>query len=130
MTAAAIATGFGSFAPAPTGKAFPFAGGSAGASLAAGDPLFFATLTLRNVVAGSRYRVTRNDNGDELATGVAAGTGLVNVVISGVPCFSNPMLVDITVRKASASPYYRIADTQAEMTKSGASAFIFQILDE
>lgn len=91
------------------------------------DPLFYADLTLENIVVGSRYRVTRNDTGAELATGVAAST---TEVISGIPCFANPMLVDITVRKASGSPNYIIFDTAAYIPKAGGSAYILQQLDE
>jgi hypothetical protein len=90
------------------------------------DPLFYADLTLNNIVAGSRYRVTRHSNGDELATGVAAGSGLVDITLSGIPCFSNPMQVDITVRNASGSPAYKVFDTSAFMVKAGSSAYILQ----
>lgn len=94
------------------------------------DPLFYANLTLNNMVAGSRYRVTRHDNGNELATGVAAGSGLVDVVLTGVACFANPAQVDITVRNASGSPAYRVFDTAAFIPKSGTSAYVLQQLDE
>lgn len=93
------------------------------------DPLFFSNLTLRNIVGGSRYRVTRSDTGAELATGVAAGTGLVDVTISGVSCFSNPQLVDVTVRKGTAAPKYQPYTAQTEITKSGGLAFIAQVPD-
>lgn len=89
------------------------------------DPLFYATLTLRNVVMGSSYRVTRNDTGAELASG--QDTASDTITIGGIPCFSNPMLVDISVRKGEEAPYYREALTQAELEKSGTAAFIFQI---
>jgi len=91
------------------------------------DPLFYADLTLENIVVGSRYRVTRASNGEELATGVAAST---TEVISGVPAYSNPMLIDITVRNASGTPAYRIFDTAAYLYKTGGSAYILQQLDE
>ena len=105
------------------------AGGSIGVFRLPTDPLFYATLTLRNVVAGSRYRVTRADTGAELATGVASGTGLVDVVVSGVSCFANPQEVDITVRNASGATKYKIFNTAAFVAKSGGEAYILQIED-
>ena len=91
------------------------------------DPLFYAALTLENIVAGSRYRVTRRSTGAELAIGVASST---SEILSGLPCYTNPMQVDITVRNASGSPAYRVFDTSAFMVKTGASAYILQQADE
>lgn len=114
-----------------TGRLEPGVG--AGGLMASGpfrlptDPLFYADLTLDNIVVGSRYRVTRRSNGDELATGVAAST---SETISALPCYSNPMLVDITVRNASGSPAYRVFDTSASLSKAANSAYILQQLDE
>lgn len=116
--------------PAPTAKMLSAGAGSVGVFRLPTDPLFYASLTLRNIVGGSRYRITRNDTGAELASGVAAGSGLVDVTISGVACYANPQLVDIVVRNASASPRYKPLNSQAEITKSGATAFIFQVSDE
>ncbi len=116
-----------SVVPVQTGRIASAAGVDAvGAFRLPTDPLFLATLTLRNVVTGSRYRVTRNDNGDELAAGVAAGS---TVTLTGIPCYSDPMLVDITVRKASAAPFYKSAFAQAEIPREGTQSFIFQIAD-
>lgn len=91
------------------------------------DPLFYADLTLDNIVIGSRYRVTRRSTGDELATGVAAST---TEVLASLPCYSNPMAVDITVRNASGSPVYKVFDTGASLSKTGGSAYILQQPDE
>lgn len=91
------------------------------------DPIFYADLTLENIIIGSRYRVTRRSTGDELATGVAAST---DELISSIPCYSNPMQVDITVRNASGSPVYKVFDTGASLSKTGGSAYILQQLDE
>lgn len=93
------------------------------------DPLFYATLTLRNVVAGSRYRVTRADTGAELATSLVSGSGLVDEVISGVACYANPQEVDITVRNASGSTKYKPFQTAAFIAKSGGEAYILQSED-
>ncbi len=123
---AAFGTPYGSFAPSSRGKMQAVWTGGVGANRLPTDPLFFANLTLRNVVAGSRYRITRSDTGTELATGVASGSGLVDVVVSGVPCFSNPQQVAITVRNASGTIKYKVFDTAAFISKSGGEAFILQ----
>lgn len=121
---------FMTIAPMSTGRVVPSLGGATlGVFRLPTDPLFFADLTLRNIVGGSRYRVTRNDTGAELASGVAAGTGLVNVTISGVACYANPQLVDIVVRKGTTAPKYQPYTSQTEITKSGGLAFIAQVPD-
>jgi hypothetical protein len=125
-----INTGVGTIANAQTGRVSPMLHGHiVGVFRLPTDPLFYADLTLRNVVAGSRYRVTRADTGAELATGLVSGSGLVDQVISGVACYANPQQVNITVRNASGTPKYKIFDTAAFITKSGASAYIIQIQD-
>jgi len=114
--------------PAATGKLAPAPQGiGLGVFRLPTDPLFYADLTLENIVVGSRYRVTRHSNGEELAQGVAASA---TVVIAGVPAYNNPMLIDITVRNASGTPAYKIFDTAAYLYKTGGSAYILQQLDE
>lgn len=117
--------------PAATGRLQRCVGGvcAVGAFRLPTDPLFYATLTLRNIVAGSRYRVTRADTGAELATGLVAGTGLVDEAISDVACYANPQEVDITVRNASGTTKYKVFDTAAFIAKSGGEAYILQIED-
>ncbi len=112
-----------------SGKIASSLGTSLGVFRLATDPLYTATLTLRNVVAGSRYRITRTDTGAELATGVAGGSGLVDVVLSGVAAYANPQQVDITVRNASGTPTYKVFNTSAFLPKSGAEAYILQLVD-
>lgn len=94
------------------------------------DALFTATLTLRNIVAGSRYRVTQATSGDEVAAGTVPGVGVVDLEIQGIPVFSNPMQVDITVRNASDFPAYIVFDTSASIRREGGEAYILQQLDE
>ena len=75
MTTTSIPGGDYVMARGATGRIEPMFG--AGGLIAAGpfrlptDPLFYADLTLDNIIVGSRYRVTRHSTGDELATGVA-----------------------------------------------------------
>ena len=110
----------------PSGRIASTLGASLGVFRLPTDPMFYATLTLQNIVAGSRYRITRHDTGAQLATGVAASTV---EVITGVPCFANPMQVDISVRNASGGTKYKPLETAAFMILAGASAYIAQILE-
>lgn len=113
--------------PAQTGRVSPSVSGlTLGVFRLPTDPLFFADLTLENIVVGSRYRVTRTSTGEELATGVAASS---TTVIVGLPCFANPMQVSITIRNASGAPYYRVFDTAAFLARTGATAYILQQQD-
>lgn len=114
------------FFPAARGRAVYVLPISQGVCRLPTDPLFYAALTLENIVVGSRYRVTRRSTGDELATGVAAST---DELISSIPCYANPMQVDITVRNASGSPVYKVFDTGASIPKTGATAYILQTED-
>jgi hypothetical protein len=124
---ACIPTFLGSFGVASNGKMMAGSFGTVGKQRLPTDPLFYADLVLDNIIAGSRYRVTRKLTGAELATGVAAGT---TETISGVPCYALPMQVDITVRNASGTPAYRIFDTVASMGKGTNNAYILQQADE
>lgn len=122
-----IASGFATLVPATRGKISSSGVESIGVFRLPTDPLFYFSLTLENIVVGSRYRITRQSTGEELATGVASST---TEVISGVPSFSSNMLMDITIRKASGSPNYKIFDTAAYAAQAGSSAYILQQLDE
>jgi hypothetical protein len=126
MTTPMIPNCWGQMAPATTGKMLGFCQGAVGAARLASDPLFYADLTLLNVMGGSRYRVTRADTGAELATGLVSGTVLTDVTLSGLAVYANPMLVNITVRNASGTVKYKIFDTAASMVREGASAYILQ----
>lgn len=113
--------------PAQSGRVSPAVSGlTLGVFRLPTDPLFYADLTLENIVVGSRYRVTRTLTGDQLATGVAGST---TEVLTGLPCFANPMQVSITIRNASGSPVYRVFDTAAFMSRTGATAYILQTQD-
>lgn len=122
-------TPYGSISTTDRGRMQAHFGISVGAARLPTDPLFYAALTLNNIVAGSRYRVTRHSNGAELAIGLVAGSGLVDEVITGIPCFSNPMQVDVAVRQGTAPPKYQPFSTSAFMVKAGSSAYIAQVLD-
>lgn len=90
------------------------------------DSLYVTTLTLDNIIVGSRYRVTRRSTGAELATGVAADT---TVVITPFPVYEANMVVDIMIRNASGATKYKPFAAAATMTEDGASAYILQVED-
>ena len=122
-----IPSPFCTIVPAARGKMSSTGFMSVGVFRLPTDPLYYMELTLENIVVGSRYRITRQSTGQELATGVASST---TEVIVGVPSFSSNMLMDITIRKASGSPNYKIFDTAAYANPAGSSAYILQQLDE
>lgn len=126
---AIVPSGFGVILPAPSGRLGSVGGVTAGAFRLSTDPLFYADLVLRNVIAGSRYRVTRADTGAELASGVVAGSGLVNETISGVACYANPQAVNVIVRQGTSAPKYLPYSGQTEIAKSGGVMFVAQQLD-
>ena len=115
-----------SMIPAQRGRSSSSPAGAIGVFRLPTDPLFYFSLTLENIVVGSRYRITRHSTGQELATGVASSS---TEVIS-VPAFSSNMLMAITVRNASGTPAYKIFDTAAYAAQAGSSAYILQQLDE
>lgn len=90
------------------------------------DPLFYADLTLENIVVGSRYRVARASDGTELASGDALAS---TVNLTGLPVYTNPMLVKITVRKGTTAHKYQPLDTFANMARGTATAYISQVPD-
>lgn len=98
------------------------------------EPIGQVTLTLTNVVVGSRYRIERQGDGS-LATpagnaeGVAASSTvslLLDYYAGGSP--NNDLR--IKVRKASGTPNYIPFETQATLSATPQSIFVGQILDE
>lgn len=114
------------FSPAASAQIAPSLGVSLGVFRLPTDPLFHAALTLRNAVVGSRYRITRSDTGAELATGIVASA---TEVIPGLPCYANPQLVGMAIRKGTTAPKYLPYDAQTEIPKSGGVAFVAQVAD-
>jgi hypothetical protein len=85
-------------------------------------PLDTVTVELQNLIVGSRYRIEKVSDGSYLSDGTAA-TSTVNVTLSYIG------LVRIRVRKSSGSPKYQPFETQANVTSSGASVYVSQVLD-
>jgi hypothetical protein len=121
-----IPTTWGGITPAARGKNIGLPFSAVGVFRLPTDPLYYSSLTLENIVVGSRYRVTRNSNSDELATGVASST---TEVVAGIPVYSSPMLMNIVVRKASNAPKYQPLETFTNIDRSGGDSYIVQIPD-
>ena len=91
------------------------------------DPLFYATITLQNIVVGSRYWLAQASNlSNILAEGDAAST---SVVLSSIPAYANPMLVEVRVRKGGTSPEYKPLKTYGYLGREGVSIYIAQTED-
>lgn len=98
------------------------------------EPLGTMTLTLINVVVGSRYRIERQGDGS-LATPTASGEGVaasgtVAVTLDYYAAGNANNDVRIKVRKASAVTRYKPFETQATLTAAAQSVFVGQISDE
>lgn len=113
-----------SVAPASRGKMVNPGRGAVGVFRLPSDPLFYANLTLQNIVVGSRYRVVwADDETVELASGVAGAT---EETLTGLAAYANPMLVKVTARKGTSAPKYIPHDTYGYLTKSGGSVYLAQ----
>lgn len=84
------------------------------------------SLTLQNVVSGSRYRVEDTNLSDALVTeGNAAGG---DIVLS-VPYYTSPHTFRIKVRKGTSAPKYQPFEILSVVTSSGASVYVSQVSD-
>lgn len=91
------------------------------------DPLFYAPVTLQNIVVGSRYWIAQaSDLSNVLATGVA---GTTTVTTASLPSLENPMLIEVRVRNASGEPDYEALTTYGYLGKDGVTIFISQKVD-
>jgi hypothetical protein len=88
-------------------------------------PVSFASITLDNVVPGSRYFIFETANPSVvLASGVASAETVTSDVV-----FSGDKTVTIRVRNASGTPKYQPFTTQAALTSAGASVYVSQLED-
>lgn len=89
------------------------------------DPQGTMTLTLTNLVVGSRYRV------EDATTGalVADGTAAAATVPLAIEYYLPSKTVRIKVRKGTAAPKYQPFDTQAVIGSLSQSIFVAQVAD-
>lgn len=91
------------------------------------DPLFFSPITLQNIVVGSRYWIARaSDLTTVLASGVAEAT---EITLDNIPSYSNPMLVEVRIRKASEPVKYQPFVTYGYLVRGGITVYCAQIPD-
>lgn len=91
------------------------------------DPLFYANITLQNIVTGSRYWVAKADDlTTVLATGIAASS---EEVLENMPAYTNPMLIEVRVRKGTAGVRYEPLRMHVYLGRDGAVAYLAQIIN-
>lgn len=97
-----------------------------GAQLLPTDPVGTMTLTIKNMVAASRWRLEVLATGAPVVEGDATGADMPLVL----PYYRPNLTLLLKVRKGTASPYYRPYDTQVTIGANGATVFVSQIPDE
>ena len=91
------------------------------------DPLFYANITLQNIVAGSRYWIAQaSDLSNVLATGVAESS---EITLDNIPSYANPMLVEVRIRKASEPVKYQPFVTYGYLVRGGITVYCAQVED-
>ena len=93
------------------------------------DPIGNFTLTLNNVVIGSRIHIETQGDGTTLHDSVADATD-ETIVLSAYANGSPYNDLRIKVRKASESPTYKPYETLATAIAGSASIYVSQIPDE
>lgn len=88
------------------------------------DPLFFADVSLVNIVPDSKFWIAV---GSDLLNVLALGQAISSTVtISGVPVYENPMLIEIRVRSSSGFIKYRPLKTYGLVNRDGGTVYISQ----
>ena len=93
------------------------------------DPIGTFTLTLTNVVVGSRLRIESQTAGASLYDGDASTSSPV-ITLSCYAAGSPLNNLRIKVRKGTASPFYQPYETLATAIVGAQSIFVSQIPDE
>ena len=115
--------------PIGRGNVVDMAAFAIGVCRLATDPIGNFTLTLNNVVIGSRIHVETQGDGTTLHDSVADATD-ETIVLSAYASGSAYNDLRIKVRKASESPTYKPYETLATAIAGSASIYVSQIPDE
>ena len=110
------------------GVIIPLTGKSLGMARLPSDPIGAFTLTLTNVVVGSRIHVEKQSDGASFYDELAANTSVV-VPLSAYASGSAYNDLRIKVRKGSATTY-KPWETQATAVVGSQSIYVSQIQDE
>lgn len=96
------------------------------------DSIGSHTLTLGNVVAGSRVHIETQDGATTIYDALAGGTGFVSVPVTlpVYPAGAAANSVRVRIRKASGAPYYTPYETLATVGLGASSIYVSQIADE
>lgn len=93
------------------------------------DPIGIFTLSLKNLVVGSRVRIEAITSGqliDEFVSTAVNEDRAISLYASGSPLND----LRIKVRKASESPTYRPFESQTAAQRGVVTVYVFQELDE
>lgn len=93
------------------------------------DAMGNCTVTLQNVVIGSRYRVEISATGATVVDGVAANS-TVDLTVPYYSSGNGSNSLRIKVRNGSGTPSYRPFETQAEAAAGAVLVWVSQELDE
>lgn len=107
--------------------------GAVGRQRLPSEPVGTTTVTLTNVVSGSRYRIERQSDGS-LATPTAnaegvAGSSTVAITLDYYAAGNANNDVRIKVRKGTAAPKYLPFETQATLGAAAQSTYVAQVAD-
>jgi hypothetical protein len=106
-----------------------FNGAAAGYQKLASDPIGVFTLTLTNVVIGSRIHIETQGDGTTLHDSVADATD-ETITLSAYASGSPYNALRIKVRKGTGSPTYKPFETLATAIVGAQSIYVGQIADE
>ena len=115
--------------PAARGKTISRGGVSLGVCRLPTDPIGTFSLTLTNVVVGSRIHIETQGDGTTLHDSVADATS-ETISLSAYASGSPYNALRIKVRKASSAPTYKPFETLATAIVGAQSIYVGQIPDE
>ena len=119
--------------PAARGPLYPHHGELFGLQRLSTDSIGVTTLTLTNVVVGSRYRIERAADGSlATPTGNAEGVAGASTVAITLDYYSAGNAnndLRIKVRKGTSAPKYLPFETQATIGAAAQSVYVAQVAD-
>lgn len=92
------------------------------------DPLYYADVSVKNMVVGSRWAIGYDDSGTFtiLDEGDCTAT---DFTIPSAPAYSSTFLLELRVRKGTTAPKYKPYKTYAYHSKQGATIYVSQVAD-
>jgi len=90
------------------------------------DPIFYASVVIKNIVVGSRYLLIDTNNDTELASGEAVSQ---DFDLENIPVSSDPMLVEFRVRLSGTLLKYLPYKSYGYVNRNGATLYVSQVED-